>query len=170
MIKKLIIFLFVSVFIFSCSTSPTPLENTDFQKETGMSLTFVKRGLYSIPKSYKDEGYADFYNKLVNNEIIFSVDEAQNEWALFKNENGIIYITLNGLFKKYNQGSNNALLTSTVYIAGLIGIDMAPQIMETRFYDVIADYKKYGVDVSLIVKDDLFKDKRFKIMNNGIKY
>ena len=168
--RLIIVFICVVVLGVSCASNPVPEENIDFQTETGMSLIFAKRGIYSLTKSYNDADYKEFFNKFLKNKLVFSVDEGQNEWAVFSTEDDIIYITVNDLYKKYNQGSNNALLTSTIYAIGLIGLNVSPAIIETRFYEIISDYAYYGVDVTTIVNDDLFVNGKFKIAHNGIVY
>ena len=168
--KKLIpILVCLALVGVSCMSGPDTQENKDFQKETGMSLTFAKRGLYSLPRPQDDEGFQRFYNKFIDNEIIFSVNGAQSEWATFVEKDGLIFISVNDLFKRYNQSSNNALLTSTIYAIGLIKIGEAPANIEARFYKIISDYQNYGVNVSMIINDVLFKEGKFKVVNNGIR-
>ena len=40
--------------------------------------------------------------------------------------------------------------------------------IEEKFFDIISDYQKYGVDVSKIISDELFTGKKFKVVNNSI--
>ena len=167
--SKLVILVFSFFLLFSCASSPKSPENTQFQKDAGVSLTFVKRGLYSIPKQYNDTGFESYYNKLTNNQIIFSLNETQTEFAVFLNEDENMQIKINPMFIKYKDGSKNALITATAYAIGLLETgNTSLSVIEERFYNIISDYAKYGVDVSSIVKDEAFKDRKFKITNEGI--
>ena len=170
MCRLIAIFVCVMAFTISCASVPASQENSDFQKETGVSLSFVKRGIYSLAPLDNVAEYNEFFKKLMRNEILFSVNEAQNDWAVFSEEAGIVYISVNDLFKRYDRGSNNALLTSTIWAIGHIRMGVQPELVEKRFYEIISDYQKYGVDVSKITSDELFTGKKFKIGNTGITF
>jgi len=169
--KKLtFVLFFIGTFFLSCVSTPMPQENIDFQVKTGINLTFVKRGVYSIYKSYNDNGYGDYFDKLVKNGIVFSVDESQKEWVLFTTSDETIYISVNGLYEKYSQSSRNVLMTATVYAIGLIRLDVSSEIIEPRFYEIISNYGNYGLDVSSLLNDDTYVNKKFKVGSNGIAY
>ena len=76
---------------------------------------------------------------------------------MFYEEEGNIYISVNGLFKRYDRGSNNALLTATIYAVGHIWMGVSPELVEEMFYEIISNYQKYGVDVSTIMHADCAK-------------
>jgi hypothetical protein len=166
---KASIFVFSLFLLLSCATSPVPPENKEFERETGVNLTFAKRGLSTIPKGYNDTGFDGFYSKLINNQIIFSIDANQNEFAVFMDEGENILVKIKPILSRYNPGSRNALLTATIYAIGLLKTaNISQEVIEERFYEVISDYAKYGIDVSSIVNDDLFKEHKFRVINNGI--
>jgi hypothetical protein len=56
--KNMKLGLFLSIIsvltVFSCGSTPANPVNNEFQNTTGMNLTFIKRGIASIPKTYKN--------------------------------------------------------------------------------------------------------------------
>jgi|GEM_PF-6509500 len=168
--KIAILCLSILIFGISCVSMPLSQENRDFQNKTGINLTFVARGIYSQAYSHQNQDYGDIYNKLITNNIILSVDEAQEEWATYICEDEIIYITINNLYSKYTNHSNNAFLTSTVFAIGLLSMGYPHEEIEPQFYYIISNYANYGVNVTSIVSDDLFINGDFKIVDNGIIY
>ena len=167
--RKPVFLAFLILLWFSCGSSPLPPENIEFQNKMGVNFTFIKRGIYSIPKEYNDIGFDDYYSRLVNNQILFSVNESQNEFAVFVDDGENILIKINPLLSKFSSGSKNVLLTATVYAIGLLKIgNTGLPVIEERFYKVISDYGNFGVDVSSILNDNMYKNHSFKITNKGI--
>lgn len=159
----------VAVTMTGCFSSPQPQENVDFRNKTGINLTFVKRGVYSLYKSNGDNGFESFWNKLAKNEISFFMNEDQEQFAILHTENGQLAMTINNLYFKYDMGSNNALMTAALYSIGLIqtgGTDTGT--IEERFYNTPMLYSKSGYDVSALINDDLFTQKKFKITEDAI--
>ena len=48
-VRLIVIFICIMAFAISCASVPASQENSDFQKETGMSLSFAKkRGFFIV--------------------------------------------------------------------------------------------------------------------------
>jgi hypothetical protein len=166
--KKMVVVLACSLIVWiSCASNPAAKENSEYQKETGINLNFVKRGIFSMRPYPKNEVFENFFNKLMKNQVIFTVDAAQKEWALYESRDGCIYITTNDLYSKYNTSSKNALLTATVYAIGLSEINTEPATVEDEFYWLIAFYQENGVDTRDLVNDELYQKRMFTVKTAG---
>jgi len=80
-----------SCFIFNASASlhanniinqsELSAENKIFQKEVEIDLLVVKRGLWSAQFTFRNNAVKTYYNNLLNNDLIYSLNNIQEAFA-----------------------------------------------------------------------------------------
>jgi hypothetical protein len=183
-----VVFLCVVCFISSCASFPkTSPENVEFQNITGIDLAIVKRGLYSIAHEYKDAASQEIYDKLLKNIVTLKVDENQSELVKYVSETSLstmpvngtelvlektnLFVTINGYYKDFSDIEKCVLLVGILSTVGLMNSPeaQAPDAAYiNRFYESINMYLESGYDVSGLVNDEFYRDKKVAVVDGGI--
>jgi hypothetical protein len=143
-------------------------ENAEFERNTGVNLTVVKRGVWSMSSTYHNANIESYYNALISNDITFSVNENQKEFSRqTKNENKI-NITINGEYKKYTEIEKSVMIIVSTSTLALLKNQNTDKIkVQTMFFNFIDQYKN-GYDINGIINSQWFKDKKVSITDDGI--
>jgi hypothetical protein len=166
--KKLALVLGLAALLASCVSTQKNPENIAFQKEMEIDFGFLLRGVWAQSETYKDKGYMTFWNKMLKNIVTFDMDEQQPEFMKCQAEGEGFRITINGTLNQFSPEGKHALITSGVYVIGLLQTSKIDRgVMQKRFYEVIAAYAEQFVMDDLI-NDERYKNHLFQVADNGI--
>lgn len=146
-------------------------ENEIFQQETNIQLIVVKRGLWSMQNQYKNKMIQSYFNKLLNNQLMYSVDNTQNEFAKqIVTENIKIFINGN-IFQNYTDFEKEVLLiASTSTLALIEDTKFNKKEIPNMFFKIIKEYDEPSMnyDISGIINSQWYKEKKLILTDNGI--
>jgi len=142
-------------------------ENEDFQQKTGINLTSVKRGLWSMQSTFKNNMINSYFENLMDNNLIFSLDENQKEYAQQKTVDNIINITINNQFQSYTAYEKAILLiASTSTLALLNDPKFKKNEIPKMFFKFIESYDTN--ELPDIINSQWYKNKEILITDDGI--
>jgi len=142
-------------------------ENEDFQKKSGINLTYVKRGLWSMQSSYKNKMINFYFKSLMDNRLVFSLDENVKELAQQKTIDNTIIIVINNQFQYYTEYEKSILLVAaTSTLALLSDENFNKNEVPNMFFNFINSYDTK--EIPGIINAQWFKDRKILITNNSI--
>ncbi|MCL2186958.1 MAG: hypothetical protein FWB86_14085, partial [Treponema sp.] len=98
--------------------STLSFENENFQSESGIDLTVVKRGLWSMQNTYRNNSIKMYYRSLLVNDLVFSLNNDQRELVRQNINGNNINITINTQFQNYSEYEKAIfLIVSTTSLA-----------------------------------------------------
>jgi len=140
-------------------------ENENFQQKTGIELIVVKRGLWSAQSTYKNNMIKLYYKSLLDNNLVFSVDNSKKEFAQQKTIDNIINITINNQYQNYTKYEKEILLiTSTSVLALLNDSNFNKNEVPNMFFKIIGDYDP--AEIPGIINAQWFKNKKILITDD----
>jgi hypothetical protein len=171
--KKLIHVLLILGLILVITSCASVLsdENKLFQQESGISLTFVKRGLYSVNYEYQNSMIELYFGCLLNNYLVYVVDDSKAEFAQQRITEDTIWITINGQFQGYTYYEKCVLLVaSTSALALLHDPDFNKNEIMNVFFNIIRDYNATndGNGMPNILNAEWFKNRNFMLTDDSI--
>jgi hypothetical protein len=142
-------------------------ENKLFQQESGINLTYVKRGLYSLIYDSPNSMIELYYKSLLNNSLVFSVDDSKAEFAQQNITDDTIRIVINGQYQNYTDYEKMALLVaSTSTLALLRDPNFSKNEITNMFFEIIGYYD--AARIPGIVNTEWFKNRNLMITNDSI--
>jgi hypothetical protein len=170
--KRLVQILMLMGFVLSISACVTGMsaENKVFQQEAGIDLTFVKRGLYSVNYGYRNSMIEQYYRSLLNNALVFVLDDSRDEFAQQKFADDTLSITINGQFQDYTYFEKAVLLVaSTSALALLHDPSFNKNEISNMFFNIIRDYDAtYDNRMPNIANAEWFKNRNLMITDDSI--
>jgi hypothetical protein len=146
-------------------------ENKLFQQESGIDLTFVKRGLFSMKYTYENSMVELYYKSLLNNNLVYSVDDGKAEFAQQKITDDTVRIVINGQFQNYTGHEKAVLLVaSTSALALLRDSNFNKNEIMNMFFKIIWDYDATydGNRMPNIKNTPWFKNENIMITDDSI--
>jgi len=141
-------------------------ENEDFQQKAGIKLIVVKRGLWSMQSTFKNSMMNSYYKKLLDNSLVYSLDENQKEYVQQKTLDNVINITVNNQFQSYTEYEKAILLiASTSTLALLNDPNFNKKEIPNMFFKFIESYD--AREIPGIVNAQWYKKKDISITDNG---
>jgi len=142
-------------------------ENEDFQNKSGINLTYVKRGLWSMQSSYKNKMINFYFKSLMDNSLVYSLDENGKELAQQKITENTISIVINNQFQNYTEYEKSILLVAATSTLALLNDDnFNKNEVPNMFFNI---FKHYDTEeIPGIINSQWYKDKKIVITNNGI--
>jgi hypothetical protein len=142
-------------------------ENESFQKEAEINLTIVKRGLWSMQSTYKNSMIELYYKSLLDNRLVYSVDNSKNEFAQQNHNNDTIGIVINGQYQDYTEFEKAILLiVSTSTLALLRDSNFNKNEVPNMFFKFIGEYNPS--EILGIINAQWFKNKSITIIDDSI--
>ena len=143
-------------------------ENEIFQQESGINLIVVKRGLWSMQNSYKNKMINTYFNSLLNNQLVYSINNDQEEYAKQSfsgnNINISIKISQNQNYTDYEKAI--LVIASTSTLALLRDTNYNKSNIPRMFFNFIQSYDDN--DIPGITNTQWYKDKSISLTDNGI--
>jgi hypothetical protein len=147
--------------------STLSVENENFQQEAGINLTIVKRGLWSMQSTYKNSMIELYYKSLLDNRLVYSVDNSKNEFAQQNHNNDAISIVINGQYQDYTEFEKAILLiASTSTLALLRDSNFNKNGVPDMFFKFIGEYDPS--EIPGIINAQWFKNKSITIIDDSI--
>jgi hypothetical protein len=142
-------------------------ENKDFENKVGVNLTYVKRGLWSTQDYYKNDAIQLYYKSLLNNMLVYSVDENKKEFAQQKTNDNTISIVVNKQYQNYTEFEKAVLLiASTSTLALLTDSNFNKNDVPNMFFKIIENYN--ANQISNIINAQWFKDRKIAVTSDSI--
>jgi len=142
-------------------------ENKIFEKESGIELIVVKRGLWSMHNYSKNKVIYSYYESLLNNTLIYLLNIDQKEFVQQSFINETIRIQFNNQFQEYTEYENAILLiTATSALALLKDSSFNKNEISNKFFDFIKSYNEN--ELKNIIEAQWYKNKNITITDNGI--
>jgi len=140
-------------------------ENEDFQQKAGIELIVVKRGLWSAQSTHKNSMIKLYYKSLLDNHLVFSIDDSKKEFAQQKTIDNIINITINNQYQSYTKYEKEILLiASTSALALLNDSAFNKNEVPNMFFKIIGDYD--AKEIPGIINAQWFKNKKLLITDD----
>jgi hypothetical protein len=142
-------------------------ENENFQQKAGINLTVVKRGLWSMQSTYKNSMIKLYYKNLLDNRLVFSVDDSKKEFAQQKTIDNTISIIINNQYQYYTEYEKAILLiASTSTLALLNDSSFNKKEVPNMFFKFIEEYD--AIEIPGIINAQWFKNRNILIVDCGI--
>jgi len=142
-------------------------ENENFQKESGINLTVVKRGLWSMQNTYRNSSIEIYYKSLLVNDLVFSLNNDQRELVRQNINGNDINIAINRQFQNYSEYEKEILLiVSTSSLALLRDNTFNRNDIPQMFFRFINEYDTR--EIPGIINAQWYKDRNITITNDGI--
>ena len=141
-------------------------ENENFQEITGIELIHVKRGLWSMQNEHRNKMMKHYYESLLDNKIVYTVDNSQNEFAKQVVNDDVISISINSDFLQDFTQLEKAimLIASTSTLALLKDVNYNKNI-EFIFFKCIEGYTPENKNIT----DSLwFRSRSVSISNDSV--
>jgi hypothetical protein len=147
------------------NASNLSVENENFQQKAGINLIVVKRGLWSMQSTYKNSMINLYYKSLLDNHLVFSVDDSKKEFAQEKTIDNIINITINSQYQNYTAHEKAILLiASTSTLALLNDTNFNKKEVPNMFFKFIGDYAPE--EIPGIINAQWFKNRKILITDD----
>jgi len=141
-------------------------ENEDFQQKAGIRLILVKRGLWSMQSTFKNSMINSYYKKLLDNNLVYSLDENQKEFAQQKTVDDIIHITINNQFQYFTEYEKAIILiASTSTLALLNDPNFNKKEIPNMFFKFIESYD--AKEIPGIIYTQWYTKRDILITDNG---
>jgi hypothetical protein len=143
-------------------------ENEIFQQEANVELIVVKRGLWSTQNTYRNKMIEHYYKSLLTNNLEYSINKSQEEFAKKTAINDKIKISINdNIFNEYT-GYEKALLiiTSTSALALLGDENFSKEQIPNMFFKFFDEYD--ASEFPGIANAEWYKAQKIKITDDGI--
>jgi len=142
-------------------------ENEIFEEKTGVDLTHVKRGLWSMHNEHHNKMINLYYKSLLNNRLVYCVDNTQSEIAKqISTDNGICIIVNNEFFQDYTQIEKEIfLIASTSALALSRDTEYDNNNVSNVFYKCNEDYTPGNRN---IINSQWFKERKVSVDGNGV--
>jgi len=141
-------------------------ENEKFQQDSGIDLTVVKRGLWSIQSTNKNSMIELYYKSLLDNNLVFSMDDSKTEFAQQKTVGNTICITINSQNLPYTKHEKAILvIVSTSTLALLNDPNFNKNEIQNMFFKFIGEYD--ANEIPGIINAQWFKNKKILITDDG---
>jgi hypothetical protein len=143
-------------------------ENEVFQRETGINIASVKRGLWSMQNAYRNKMIDLYFNSLMDNRLVFSVDGNQREFAQQEiRDNEEIGVSINNQYQNYSEYEKLIMvIASTSTLALRRDANFKQNEVPDMFFQFIKRYD--DGDIPGIVNAQWYKDKNITVTDNGI--
>lgn len=144
------------------------VENENFEQESGIDLTVVKRGLWSMQSTFNNKMINTYYKALLDNQLVYSINMTQAEYAKqTKTANNISIIINNSYFQDFTEFENALMLVASTSTLSLLQDNVSNKNDAKKlFFDIFDKYEHR--DISNIRNAQWFKDKNISITDNGI--
>ena len=143
------------------------IENEKFQQESGINLTWVKRGMWSMQNTFRNRLIEMYYRSLLSNDLVFIINNNQRELAKQSINDNNINIVINNQFQNYLEYERFVLLiASTSSLALLSDTNHNKNEITNMFFRFINEYNDGSIPG--ITNAQWFKDKNITITNDGI--
>lgn len=140
-------------------------ENENFQQKAGIDIIVVKRGLWSMQSTYKNSMIKLYYKSLLDNNLVFSLDDSKKEFAQQKTIDNIINITINSQYQNYTAYEKAILLiASTSTLALLNDSNFNKNEVPNMFFKFIGEYEAERLPG--IINAQWFKNKKLLITDD----
>jgi hypothetical protein len=147
------------------NASALSAENENFQQKAGIELIVVKRGLWSAQSTHKNNMIKLYYKNLLDNQLVFLVNDTQKEFAQQKTIDNIINITINNQYQNYTKFEKEILLiASTSALALLNDSNFNKNEVPNMFFKIIGDYDPK--EILGIINAQWFKNKKLLITDD----
>jgi hypothetical protein len=133
-------------------------ENESFEQESGINLTYVKRGLWSMQFDHRSRQIKAYFDGLMNNTVIFVFDPEQKEYARQKREGDTVFIIINRDFTDFSNLEKAVMLTAAVSSLAVLndaGTNKTDAV--NMFFKCINGY--YPDDIPAIINSGWYKAK-----------
>ncbi len=173
--KKILLSIGIALMLFSCATPLVLSEaNQQFESETKTPIVLVLRGLYSIGSFYENDPAYSTMKTLIEEGKVTLVSSETTEYRAFVEEDtmGGYTISIQNFFTTYNEIATNmayltALLATVAKMEVVSSEAQDPELLKTRFFEVIEMYKNTYSTVSF-EGDPWFDSNSMKVEGNYI--
>ena len=142
-------------------------ENEDFQEKSGLNLVIIKRGLWSAQNTYWNKSIKKYYLNLLNNDLIFSLEQEQKEFALQVFQDDKTKIIINNQYQNYTGIEREILIITSTSCFALFSDDNYDQKnIPNMFFRIINGYSRN--EIQGIIKSQWYKDKNVTVTKDGI--
>jgi hypothetical protein len=142
-------------------------ENEMFEQRTGIKLIYVKRGLWSMQSAYKNSMIDLYFKSLMNNSLVYSVNESKNEFVQQTITEGTINIVTNNRLQNYTDYEKAILLiASTSTLALLRDSNFNKNEVPNMFFKFIGEYD--AKDIPGIINAQWFKSKNITVTSDSV--
>jgi len=142
-------------------------ENEIFERESGIQLVIVKRGLWSMQDNSKNKSIELYFLSLLNNDLVYSVNNNQNEFVTQIVQDNKIHIITNNQFNDFSDYEKAILLiVSTSTLALMTDTEYDQNNIKNMFFNFITSYDTE--ELPNIVKAQWYKNKNIILTSDGI--
>ncbi|MCL2211994.1 MAG: hypothetical protein FWB95_08745 [Treponema sp.] len=169
LINSCVIFNGAAVWAAASQINKTSLstENANFEKESGIELVLVKRGLWSMQDFSKNKAIKNYFLSLLNNDLTYSLNNSQNEFVKQTIQDDKINIITNNKFNNYSNYERAILLiVSTSTLALMTESNYNPNNVKNMFFKFITCYDTR--ELPNIVNAKWYKSKNIILTTDGI--
>ena len=143
-------------------------ENENFQKESGINLTIIKRGLWSMQSTFNSNLINSYFRALMENRLVYSLNNRQTEYVRQTLSGDNINVEVNNRFLDFSEYERAIILiASTSALALMQGNSYDRNEVQRMFFNFIDSYIGTG-DISNITNSLWYRNKNITIGNNGI--
>ena len=151
----------------SCATTPPRAENKAFADQTGTSLVFIKRGVFSVALEYRDDAVGRLSDMLMGNNVVLVVDDTISGRATIHDDGQTITVRVRDVMSGWDANSRNVYMVALLStIAGLaaatpsggpesVGMSTVPDatLFMERFNNVVHLYASSGYQMPGLMAD-----------------
>ena len=142
-------------------------DNAAFEQDTGIRLVVVKRGLWSMQNSFRNNTINKYFLSLLDNNLTYSFNNNQNELVRQIIHDEKINIIANNQFSFFSDYEKSILLiasTSTLALMSDAGYNQ--NNVPNMFFNFINSYD--AADIPGIVNSQWYKNRNITITTDGI--